>query len=508
MPTILFFLGLMLPLVSTGGLPGQSSELFTLREHSSQRASSSDPAWETGNDDWSPVEPGETLEIANLQGPGVIRHMWFTVSARDFFYPASLVLRIYWDGAEQPAVEAPFGDFFAVGHGLKRQFDSEMVSISAEGRSYNCYWPMPFRESARITITNESNLGVRRFYHYVNYDQGVELGPDTAHFYAQYRQAFPPQEEDRYIVLETEGRGHYAGTVLSVTNRQFSWFGEGDDFFFIDGSDAPVIRGTGTEDYFNDAWGFREFTHRHHGVTVYEGGATGDRTTAYKWHTQFPIVFQTSLRFELEHTGIRQYSNGTSDGYGPRPDDWSSVAFWYQAEPPANWPAFPTLEQRFHYPIQVSATTLMKSMKNQNAELIVDSPLGEHVKINAKSAGTSTTLSVIAPSSGRYRVSIIVAQNRDSGIFRMQAGERMRDEVNLFAYHSRLEEITLGVFQLQENEILPISFETIGTDYRSEVNESGQPGYNLGLRSVLLYPLESRFYESQVIEEVDSILIK
>ena len=247
------------------------AELYHSREGRGRRVSSADPNWCDGNEDWRVIEPGQTLTLADIDGPGVIRHIWFTINPDDPRYGRSMVLRIYWDDAEEPAVESPLGDFFAVGHGMQRDVTSLPVAVSSEGRAYNCYWPMPFAKRARITITNESSEHrVRNFYYYVYYEKISQLPPSWAYFHAQYRQEFPAKVGRNYVVLDTQGKGTYVGTVLSVYSRTGGWFGEGDDFFYIDGEVEPSIRGTGTEDYFSDAWGFRELNRPYYGVTVFE----------------------------------------------------------------------------------------------------------------------------------------------------------------------------------------------------------------------------------------------
>src|SRR6185295_4359471 len=169
-------------------------------------------------------------------------------------WPRLLRLRVYYDGSPVPSVDAPLGDFFAVGHGFERPVRSLMVRDSSEGRSRNSYWPMPFRKSCRITITNEGRRRVANLYYHVDWQKLEALPETTPYFHARYRQALPNSGGKPYEVLAVSGRGHYVGTVLSVVQAEAGWFGEGDDFFFVDGEAVPSIEGTGSEDYFNDAW--------------------------------------------------------------------------------------------------------------------------------------------------------------------------------------------------------------------------------------------------------------
>ncbi len=313
----------------------------------SKRVSSHDPEWQNGNEDWRVIQPGETITLADIQSPGVIRHMWFTVNAYDAYFPRSLVIRMYWDGHDVPSVEAPFGDFFAVGHGMRRWVDSEPVSVVSEGRAYSCFWAMPFHKSARITITNDHPTAlVPKFYYYIDYDEISSLPEDTMLFHAQYRQEYPARPGD-YLICETKGRGHYVGTVLSVQNRTRGWFGEGDDRFYIDGEARPSLHGTGTEDYFSDAWGFREVMRPYYGVVLMEGFEFGDRACIYRWHVHDPVRFNTSLRFTIEDKGtLVDHDEKNVSGHGERKDLYSSVAYWYQQGHAKRFTEVPPLEER------------------------------------------------------------------------------------------------------------------------------------------------------------------
>ena len=313
------------------------------------------------NGDARPIPAGETLTLLEAEGPGVINHFWNTVGTHDPFYNRSLIIRIYYDGLDFPSVEVPLGDFFAVGHGAQKDLTSFPVSVSSLGRSKVCYWKIPFRKSIRMTVTNEHpEIKTDSFYFYVDWHKVDELPEDTLYFHSRYRQEHPARPGN-YTVLDTEGKGHYVGTVLSAHQMESGWFGEGDDFFYIDGAEEPQLRGTGTEDYFNDAWGFREFCSPYHGVSLYEGVVLGDRVTAYRWHIPDPIPFKESLHFEIEHRGSI-FDNDASlasfevGGFLERQDWYSSVAFWYQAPAVGASEAFPSFEERMP-PYQIIAAS-------------------------------------------------------------------------------------------------------------------------------------------------------
>jgi len=321
------------------------ANLYRLTDAMAGRASSAAADWQNDNGDAHTLPVGVARVVADIDGPGIIRHIWFTFYGHGPKQGRDLVLRMYWDGAEEPAVESPIGDFFAIGHGAWRTVTSIPVSVSAEGRAYNCYWPMPFRENARITITNESKHHAGVFWQ-VDYNKVKSLPDDTACFHAQYRQEYPAKAGD-YLILDAQGRGRYVGTVYSARFCSTDWFGEGDDRFFIDGAEKPVLCGTGTEDYFGDAWGFRTFNHPYRGVTLWDGEVLGGRVTAYRWHIADPVPFAKSLKVTFEHKGVVRDVNGKKvTSFHERPDFISSVAFWYQIGQAKRFAVLPPTDKR------------------------------------------------------------------------------------------------------------------------------------------------------------------
>jgi len=310
----------------------------------SKRVSSTDPNF-NGNGDSKEIQAGETLLLADLEGPGIITHIWNTSASLNPFSACALVLRIYWDNNEKPSVEVPLGDFFGVGYGAQKDFQSLPVSVSSFGRSGSCFWKMPFKKHAKITLSNEmTGYGPVELYYYIDWEKTPSLPANSLYFHARYHQQTPAIPGD-HVILNTIGRGNYIGTVYSVLQTQNGWFGEGDDRFYIDGQKNPSLQGTGTEDYFGDAWGFREFGGAYHGVTRYEGPLKGDRVTAYRWHIQDPIRFSKSLKFTIEHRGSNVDMEGKQLSSSNERADWISlVALWYQtpivfsdsAMPPAN----------------------------------------------------------------------------------------------------------------------------------------------------------------------------
>jgi hypothetical protein len=323
--------------------------LEKLKDFQTMRVSSSDADWKSGNSDSRPIAPGGTLTLATLEGPGQIVHIWCTIAHPAPFYSRLLTLRMYWDDETNPSVECPVGDFFGIGHGVDKPFTSVPIRVSSDGRGRNCYWPMPFKKRARITVTNESDKRCDAFYYYIDWQKHPSISKDAAYFHAMYRQEFPCVMGQNYLLADLEGRGHYVGTMQSVYLVSPGWYGEGDDFFFIDGEKEPSLRGTGTEDYFCDGWGFREQSGPFYGTPLWEGYDTGDRGTAYRFHIPDPVVFRKSLRVEIEHKGSQVFPDGKFDGFIERDDLMSSVALWYQIEPHKPWLALPPGAQRLPF---------------------------------------------------------------------------------------------------------------------------------------------------------------
>ena len=285
------------------------------------------------NDDSKRIMPGETFVMADLKGPGVVDHIWLTVADNEFAWPRLVRLRVYYDGKKTPSVDVPLGDFFGVGHGYERNLDSLVVRDSSFGRARNSYWPMPFRVSCKITVTDEGNRPITMFYYHVDWQKHPSLPADVAYFHGYYRQERPAVSGKNYEFLNIKGSGHYVGTVLNVIQSQVGWFGEGDDLFFVDGAEHPQILGTGTEDYVNDAWGLRVSGGPFYGTPVAEGELVGARLTGYRWHIPDPVPFTKSLWAGIEHAGWTYNADGSNrSGFEERPDYFSSAAFWYQKD--------------------------------------------------------------------------------------------------------------------------------------------------------------------------------
>ena len=320
-------------------------ELPLIRNRKTARFSS----WDTtgrNRDSWK-IPAGSSAVLADIKGPGAIRHIWMTQGS----HYRRCLLKITWDGAKRPSVLVPLGDFFCLGHEIVNSFQSQLFTASTsrnnqfnQGCALNCYAPMPFRERAVVELINESGEDHGQYF-YVDYETFDEPpGEEMGYFHAEFRRANPfggwgheirvntPQADiankarlawdNNYLILQTKGRGHYIGCNLSVTNFQGTWWGEGDDMIWVDGYHwPPDLHGTGSEDYLNQAWGMQPNAFLRNGSSIYERD-TGGYQTSYVLHLENPVRFTREIKVTIEHGHGNHLCN-----------EMSSVAYWYAARP-------------------------------------------------------------------------------------------------------------------------------------------------------------------------------
>jgi len=254
---------------------------------------------------------------------------------------------MYWDDQESPSVECPVGDFFGMGWCKFAPLHSLAVCVNP-GSAFNCYWEMPFRKRARITMTNIADQQMVLYYQ-VNYTL-TDVPADAAYFHAQFRRVNPLPAKQVYTILDgVKGKGHYVGTYMAWGVNNTGWWGEGEIKFYLDGDkEFPTICGTGTEDYFCGSYNFenkqtkqyQEFCTPYAGLHqvirpdgVYQ---SQQRFGLYRWHIADPVRFDKDIRVTIQALGWK--SGGR---YLPLKDDIASVAFWYQTLPTAPFPALP-----------------------------------------------------------------------------------------------------------------------------------------------------------------------
>lgn len=402
------------------GLDGFS--LAETKHFDAHRVSSNNPDPNSNDDSLRPI-PGETVVLADLKGPGVVSHLWMTIADNEYGWPRLLRLRIYYDGSDTASVDAPIGDFFAVGNGNEAEVESLMVRNSSSGRARNCYWPMPFRKSCKITVSNEGRRRVSMLYYHVDWRKVDSLPANTTYFHARYRQALPaPADGSHYEFLNVRGRGHYVGTVMSVVQAEAGWFGEGDDLFHVDGRE-PQIVGTGSEDYFNDAWGLHVNDGPHYGVTVAEGTGLGSRMTAYRWHLADPIPFTKSLVAEIEHRGWTYRADGSvKSAFGERTDLISSVAFWYQKGIAQDQPAVPYGAARLPQgnATQIEVEKSIGDCRGTNGKISLGPELfwsKDVILFGGQGKGAAIEVPFEVVEEGDYELYTEVAQGSDYGVY-------------------------------------------------------------------------------------------
>ncbi len=287
------------------------------------------------------VKAGETVTLADIEGSGIIQHIWITVTEKAY---RDCILRMYWDGEESPSVEVPVGDLFCCGHGLRTKINSLPIAVNPSG-GFNSYWPMPFRKGARITVENQRWEDIGGFFYQIDYAQ-TRVPAEAAYFHAQWRRAMGTRECPEHVILEgLKGQGQYVGTYLAWTQLSDGWWGEGEIKFFIDGDgEHPTVCGTGTEDYFGGAWGFGDtFSTAFLGYPLWqrEPGQV-PKHGLYRWHIMDPIRFDEDLKVTMQELGW--WPNGK---FQPLTDDICSTGYWYQLEPHAPFPELPAAHERW-----------------------------------------------------------------------------------------------------------------------------------------------------------------
>lgn len=313
------------------------------------------------------IKSGETVTLGEIEGAGIIRHMWITVTDKtteaDCFVLRDLILRMYWDDNEAPSVEVPLGDFFCCGFAHSCQIRSVPVVV-VPNKGFNSYFSMPFRTKARITLENQHVNPIPAFFYQIDYMLYDEMNEDMHYFHAQWRRQKVTIPKNDYVIVDgINGCGHYIGTYIALTTLERYWWGEGEVKFYIDGDDPyPTICGTGMEDYFGGSWSFAK---SQKGKTVEQTYSTAylgypfyaDKDDMvynsyhnddclpmrglYRFHIPDPICFEENLKVTVQQIGVGH------KGLFERSDDLSSVAYWYQSMPHTTFPPLPDKEDRW-----------------------------------------------------------------------------------------------------------------------------------------------------------------
>ena len=363
MKTIIFLLGCIMMIILIHTVSAQHynnlTDLTVIKDEiESKRISSYDRSG-GNNDRYEDIKDGEKLTLFEVEGAGMINHIWITIAPPPpGLNRNDIILKMYWDGNDFPSVVSPIGPFFGQGWDEAYNFASMPLAVGpVEGRALVSYFVMPFSDGARIEIENETGKTIDAFYYYVDYYELDELPENTGRFCAWFNreitEALPEGEnewsalgpqgknttgKDNYLILDVQGKGHYVGVNYYVHCPTPMWYGEGDDMFFIDGEAWPSsLHGTGTEDYFNTSWCPKTiYYHPFFGYArVNDNIGWLGRTHVYRFHITDPVRFDNSLKFSIEHG----HNNNLTV-------DLATVAYWYQVPPLQQLAPIPDKEGR------------------------------------------------------------------------------------------------------------------------------------------------------------------
>lgn len=298
------------------------------------------------------IAPGETVSLADIEGPGTIRHIWMTTITSPVV-TRGLVIRVYWEGQSHPSIEAPLADFFGFAHGASPAFESEIHSVS-ERYGMNIWAPMPFLRRARFTLTNDLDHQVPLFYQ-IDYTIGDRHPEGVGRLHVLFARSNPTSlAQDFELLPRREGRGRFLGAVIGVRPLGSEWWGEGEAKFYIDGDTTfPTIATTGAEDYAAISFCIQPGAFRYHGVNYREKADRIDTgaVSMYRWHVADPIFWSRDIRVTIQQIGLKAGATPTSAeaykaAFYERQDDWSTATFWYEPTPSAPLPPMPDLAAR------------------------------------------------------------------------------------------------------------------------------------------------------------------
>jgi hypothetical protein len=318
---------------------------------------------------WRMIQPGTPLTLADIRGPGTIRHFWCTVPPAPPAQLRSLILEVFYDELVEPSISVPLLDFFGVPQGRPVAYAS-LLTVVAEGRGFNAYFPMPFRDRVRVEIRNESTRPVQLYFQ-IDYTRQDSLPSDASFLHVTFRRENPTTMRDDFTIVDgVRGPGRFLGCVVGVRPIDSGkWYGEGEVKVYRDGDrELPTICGTGLEDYVGTAWGMGAHWGPYAGAPLDVRPPGSDEFTIpdhvgfYRWHVPDPIVFATDLRVTIQQIGAAWFAPGEEDqadayfagnppagagllrnvlpgmaviGIAERVDDYSAAAFLYCQTPQA-----------------------------------------------------------------------------------------------------------------------------------------------------------------------------
>lgn len=435
-----------------------------------------------GNQDRITIPAGKKATILDVEGPGMIVRIWFSVESPDPYYLRRLVLRMFWDNETKPSVEVPIGDFFGCGYkyvGYASQY------LGMTGNGFVCYFPMPFERQARIEILNETRYEVPGLFYQINYQkfEGA-LDSDVAYFHAFWNRSVTTRYDSNYTLLKTEGKGHVVGVNMNIQSYDGTLdFLDGDEMIYVDGEKKPSIRGTGTADFFSGGLNFSAGTYNtpFNGL-IFKDDSAG-QVSAYRLFISDQISFKKNIRVTMEH------------GHGnKRTADYSSTIYWYHMESHAPVPALPRAGQRIPLRmvkpagmVEAESLTIHSGGLRSNVMDMSDEGAdwsGNHQLFIETRNQTDFELLITGKKPGKYVVDLYytvgpVYGNADVYVNGARSG-------SILGYSPYL--LPMGKIRLEGS---PTSDGVINLKFRITGKDPSSNGFNVGIDGVFLSPISS-----------------
>jgi len=284
------------------------------------------------------ISAGETVSLWSRQGAASVEAFTIQSGMHDPEVLRNVLLHIYWDENEEPSVSVPLGDFFG---SVWRRWRAQSSMFGSVGNTFFSRFPMPFQKSARFMVENRSARSVDLKF-------GIREAAviDGGYFHSGWVHSGADRTGEPHAVLNVNGKGRYAGCILSQVSFDKSfWALESDESMYVDG--RKTWQGTGLEDYFNSGWYYGNvFARPMQGLPV----KAPFRTVQYRLHLTEPVLFDK--RFEVQFE--RGPNNASHAAY-------ESISFYYLDRPQA---AFSHLENRSRPMDPVRQHTLMTDLWN------------------------------------------------------------------------------------------------------------------------------------------------
>jgi hypothetical protein len=269
------------------------------------------------------ISPGERVTLADIEGPGIIRHIWMTFLPGSPAQMRGQYLEVFYGDATEPSISVPCLDFFGMPHGRPVAYASAFASAH-EARGFNSYLPMPFHSNVRVEYVNGSTKRATLYYQ-IDYTLQTALPAELGQLHVSFRRENPTVMRRDFVIVDGfSGAGRFFGCNVGVRLiDECMWYGEGEVKVYRDGdTDLPTICGTGLEDYVGTAWGMGAHAMPYGGAPlVVQAERTGDAGRSptpdfvgfYRWHALDPIVFATDLRVTIQQIGAAAFQAGEED---------------------------------------------------------------------------------------------------------------------------------------------------------------------------------------------------